>query len=144
MGHTVKAGGVNEARGVRNTGMLFDLDGTLIDSVYQHVLAWREALEAEGIDIPVWKIHRKIGMSGGLFARALLREVGAPIGPDVAERLQARHHDAFERVGRVRHRRARSCRRLPGVRGPGRPPAPPRRGRDPRARVTRRSEPATA
>jgi HAD superfamily hydrolase (TIGR01509 family) len=97
MGHTVKAGGVNEARGVRKTGMLFDLDGTLIDSVYQHVLAWREALEAEGIDIPVWKIHRKIGMSGGLFARALLREVGAPIGPDVAERLQARHHDAFER-----------------------------------------------
>ncbi len=77
--------------------MLFDLDGTLVDSVYQHVLAWREALEAEGIDIPVWTIHRRIGMSGGLFARALLREVGAPITPEVAERLQARHHDAFER-----------------------------------------------
>ena len=58
MGHTVKAGGVYEARGVRKTGMLFDLDGTLIDSVYQHVLAWREALEAEGIDIPVWLRHR--------------------------------------------------------------------------------------
>ena len=77
--------------------MLFDLDGTLVDSVYQHVLAWREALEAEGIDIAVWTIHRRIGMSGGLFARALLREVGAPITPEVAERLQARHHDAFER-----------------------------------------------
>jgi HAD superfamily hydrolase (TIGR01509 family) len=82
---------------VRRNGMLFDLDGTLIDSVYQHVLAWREALEAEGIDIPVWTIHRRVGMSGGLFARALLREVGAPISPQVAERLQVRHHDAFER-----------------------------------------------
>ena len=44
----------------------------------------------------MWTIHRKIGMSGGLFARALLREVGAPISP-LAERLHARHHDAFER-----------------------------------------------
>jgi HAD superfamily hydrolase (TIGR01509 family) len=91
------AGGMSDGGAVRRTGMLFDLDGTLIDSVYQHVLAWREALEAEGIDIPVWTIHRKIGMSGGLFARALLREVGAPISPEVAERLQARHHDAFDR-----------------------------------------------
>jgi HAD superfamily hydrolase (TIGR01509 family) len=88
---------MSDGGAVRRTGMLFDLDGTLIDSVYQHVLAWREALEAEGIDIPVWTIHRKIGMSGGLFARALLREVGAPISPEVAERLQARHHDAFDR-----------------------------------------------
>src|SRR3989440_13038994 len=46
------------------TAVVFDLDGTLIDSVYQHVLAWREALEAEGIDLPVWSIHRKVGMSG--------------------------------------------------------------------------------
>ena len=82
---------------MQRTVFVFDLDGTLVDSVYQHVLAWQEALEVGGIDIPVWKIHRKIGMSGGLFARALLREVGAPIGPDVAERLQTRHHDAFER-----------------------------------------------
>jgi HAD superfamily hydrolase (TIGR01509 family) len=81
----------------RRTGMLFDLDGTLVDSVYQHVLAWREALEAEGIDIPVWTIHRRIGMSGGLFARALLREVGAPITPEMATRLQDRHHEAFLR-----------------------------------------------
>ncbi|HET6949925.1 MAG TPA: HAD family hydrolase [Acidimicrobiales bacterium] len=80
---------------VGRTGMLFDLDGTLVDSVYQHVLAWREALAGEGIDIPVWSIHRKIGMSGGLFARALLRETGAPISDAAAERLLARHRDAF-------------------------------------------------
>ena len=61
--------------------MLFDLDGTLIDSVYQHVLAWREALEDEGIDIPVWKIHRKIGMSGGLFARRCCARSAHPSAP---------------------------------------------------------------
>jgi HAD superfamily hydrolase (TIGR01509 family) len=87
--------------------MLFDLDGTLIDSVYQHVLAWREALEAEGIDIPVWSIHRKIGMSGGLFVRALLRETGATLGQDAVERLQSAHTVAF-------HRYAAAVRPLPG------------------------------
>ncbi len=55
---------------------LFDLDGTLVDSVYQHVLAWKEALDAEGIALSVWRIHRKVGMSGGLFTNQLLRETG--------------------------------------------------------------------
>src|SRR5438874_586279 len=55
---------------------LFDLDGTLIDSVYQHVLAWREALEAEDIHLPNWYIHRRIGMSGGLIVHAFFREAG--------------------------------------------------------------------
>jgi HAD superfamily hydrolase (TIGR01549 family) len=88
--------------------MLFDLDGTLIDSVYQHVLAWRDALEAEGIDLPVWGIHRKVGMSGGLFARALLRETGAAIDAERAERLQQRHEEAFARY-------APGVRPLPGA-----------------------------
>ena len=61
---------------------LFDLDGTLVDSVYQHVLAWMEALDGEGIELSVWRIHRKIGMSGGLFADQLLRETtGLAITP---------------------------------------------------------------
>jgi beta-phosphoglucomutase-like phosphatase (HAD superfamily) len=54
---------------------LFDLDGTLVDSVYQHALAWREALEKVGIELAVWRIHRRIGMSGGLLVNALLREI---------------------------------------------------------------------
>ena len=58
------------------TAFLFDLDGTLVDSVYQHVLAWREALETAGIELSVWRIHRRIGMSGGLLVNALLRETG--------------------------------------------------------------------
>jgi beta-phosphoglucomutase-like phosphatase (HAD superfamily) len=51
-------------------GMLFDLDGTLIDSVYQHVLAWHKALEELGLVVGVWRIHRPIGMSGGLLVQA--------------------------------------------------------------------------
>ena len=76
---------------------LFDMDGTLVDSVYQHVLAWREALDEEGIDLSVWRIHRKIGMSGGLFANALLRATGMEMQPELLERLRRRHAEAFRR-----------------------------------------------
>lgn len=74
---------------------LFDLDGTLVDSVYQHVLAWREALEAGGIKLAVWRIHRQIGMSGGLFVNALLRETGHRVTAAEAERLQQIHAEAY-------------------------------------------------
>jgi HAD superfamily hydrolase (TIGR01509 family) len=70
---------------------LFDLDGTLIDSVYQHVVAWRAALSAIGIDLSVWRIHRRIGMSGGLFVQALLRETGRALSDAEIARLQEAH-----------------------------------------------------
>ena len=76
---------------------LFDLDGTLVDSVYQHVLAWKEALDAEGIELSVWRIHRKIGMSGGLFTNQLLRETGLDISPERVERLRRAHAEAYKR-----------------------------------------------
>ena len=86
-----------------STAFLFDLDGTLVDSVYQHVLAWREALDAEGIELSVWRIHRKIGMSGGLFANMLLRETGVTLDPERIERLQQAAREAFQRrIGEVR------------------------------------------
>ncbi len=75
--------------------MLFDLDGTLVDSVYQHVAAWHDALHGAGLDLSVWKIHRKIGMSGGLFVRGLMRELGRPLDPDVILALQRRHATAY-------------------------------------------------
>src|SRR6202008_706309 len=76
---------------------LFDLDGTLVDSVYQHVLAWKEALDAEGVELSVWRIHRKIGMSGGLFTNILLRETGLEITEERLARLHQRHVEAFNR-----------------------------------------------
>src|SRR5688500_2728681 len=87
----------------QQTAFLFDLDGTLVDSVYQHVLAWQEALEAEGIELSVWRIHRKIGMSGGLFTNMLLREIGQPVDPVLAERLRVAHAAAYRRrLGEIR------------------------------------------
>jgi len=79
----------------RSPAFLFDLDGTLIDSVYQHVLAWREALERGGRKLAVWQIHRCIGMSGGLLVNAVARETGVPVEPGEAEQLQTFHLEAF-------------------------------------------------
>jgi HAD superfamily hydrolase (TIGR01549 family) len=93
------------------TAFLFDLDGTLVDSVYQHVLAWKEALDKEGVELAVWRIHRKIGMSGGLFANILLRETGLEITPERLERLRDWHAEAFNRL----HTQG-SVRPLPGAR----------------------------
>jgi HAD superfamily hydrolase (TIGR01509 family) len=75
--------------------ILFDLDGTLIDSVYQHVLAWRDALESSGMPLAVWRIHRRIGMSGGLFVSALARETGRILLPDEVARMQHAHAQAY-------------------------------------------------
>lgn len=88
---------------------LFDLDGTLVDSVYQHVLAWQEALAAAGITLSVWRIHRRIGMSGGLLLNALLRETGTPVTPDMIARVQQVHQEAYAR-------QAAQVRPLPGAR----------------------------
>jgi HAD superfamily hydrolase (TIGR01549 family) len=90
------------------TSFLFDLDGTLVDSVYQHVLAWREALEAEGIALSVWRIHRKIGMSGGLLTHMLLRETGLALDAARTKRLAEVHADAL-------NRRQHEIRPLPGA-----------------------------
>ena len=93
----------------RTQAFLFDLDGTLIDSVYQHVLAWQDALDQLGIELAVWRIHRKIGMSGGLFANALQRETGQLLTPDETARLRKLHAESFRE-------RAEQLRPLPGAR----------------------------
>ena len=91
------------------TAFLFDLDGTLLDSVYQHVLAWREALDQEGIPLSIWRIHRRIGMSGGLFTNMLLRETGLTLDAERIDRLRRLHAAAY-----LRH--AHEVRPLPGAR----------------------------
>jgi HAD superfamily hydrolase (TIGR01509 family) len=87
---------------------LFDLDGTLIDSVYQHVLAWREALEEAGMALSAWRIHRRVGMSGGLIATALQRETGRRVSVELGKRLQKLHSRAY-----LKH--IREIRPLPGA-----------------------------
>ncbi|MGA2873759.1 MAG: HAD family hydrolase [Candidatus Dormibacteria bacterium] len=78
--------------------LLFDLDGTLVDSVYQHVIAWRAALEAEGLDLSTWRIHRRVGMSGGLLVNALGREMGRAFSPEQVAAMQAGHARSFREL----------------------------------------------
>jgi HAD superfamily hydrolase (TIGR01549 family) len=91
------------------TAFLFDLDGTLVDSVYQHVLAWHDALTQEGIPISIWRIHRKIGMSGGLFTNILLRETGLDISQERLDRLRKYHAESYSA-------RSKAIPPLPGAR----------------------------
>src|SRR5438045_801110 len=99
----------NQGALTRRPAFLFDLDGTLVDSVYQHVLAWREAMGAVGIELAVWRIHRRIGMSGGLMANAILRETGHAVTAEEAGRLLRLHAEAYARL-------ANQVRPLPGAR----------------------------
>jgi len=75
--------------------LIFDLDGTLVDTVYAHVFAWQLALAEAGMPIDGWRIHRRIGMSGGLFTRAVARELGHPLLPEQTRFLQDRHGELF-------------------------------------------------
>jgi HAD superfamily hydrolase (TIGR01549 family) len=79
----------------RGPALIFDLDGTLVDTVYAHVFAWQLALEEAGMPIDGWRIHRRIGMSGGLFTRAVAREVGRPLTAEEVESIQRRHGEHF-------------------------------------------------
>ena len=82
--------------------LIFDLDGTLVDTVYEHVVAWQQALAEADMPIDGWKIHRRIGMSGGLFTRAVSRELGRDLSAEEAERLQRRHGEIFRALAKGR------------------------------------------
>lgn len=83
--------------------LIFDLDGTLVDTVYAHIFAWQRALSEAGMAIEGWRIHRKIGMSGGLFTRAVARELGRELSPSEAKTLQQRHGELFTQLLPERH-----------------------------------------
>jgi HAD superfamily hydrolase (TIGR01509 family) len=82
--------------------LIFDLDGTLVDTVYAHVFAWQQALAEAGMNIPGWLIHRRIGMSGGLFTRAVARELGRDLRAEEVQALQRRHGELFVQLLPVR------------------------------------------
>jgi HAD superfamily hydrolase (TIGR01549 family) len=78
--------------------LIFDLDGTLVDTVYAHVFAWQRALAEAEMPIEAWKIHRRMGMSGGLFTRAVAREVGRPLTSEETETIQRQHGEVFREL----------------------------------------------
>jgi HAD superfamily hydrolase (TIGR01509 family) len=89
--------------------LIFDLDGTLVDSVYTHTLAWQRILHQFGLECPAWAIHRRIGMSGKLLVKAIAREHGRTLSDAVIGKLEAQHSDLF-------HDFAPSSPPLPGAR----------------------------
>ena len=90
-----------------NPAILFDLDGTLVDSVYQHVHAWSMSLQTAGIIVPQWKIHRRIGMSGASLVQQLCRETG--------QRSSRKGIQALERSTTEFNRLTRRLSLLPGA-----------------------------
>jgi HAD superfamily hydrolase (TIGR01509 family) len=78
--------------------LIFDLDGTLVDTVYAHVFSWQKAFIEGGMAIDGWRIHRRIGMSGGLFTRAVGREIGHELSDDEAAHLQDVHDRLFREM----------------------------------------------
>ena len=84
-------------------GLIFDLDGTLVDTVYAHVFAWQKAFDEAGLTLDGWRIHRRIGMSGGLFTRAAGRELGRELTPDEIRHIQSRHGQIYREI--LPHRR---------------------------------------
>ncbi|MGA9393180.1 MAG: HAD hydrolase-like protein [Candidatus Sulfotelmatobacter sp.] len=77
---------------------LFDLDGTLLDTVYVHVAAWSAALKNDSILVPDWKIHRRIGMSGKSLVRQLLREHPKTSKSVDIDRLEKKHDRQFQKL----------------------------------------------
>lgn len=63
---------------------IFDVDGTLVDTNYQHALAWFRALRRFDVTLPVWRLHRGIGMGGDQFVAAVAgRDVEEAHGDDL-------------------------------------------------------------
>ena len=87
---------------------ILDIDGTLVDTNYQHALAWYRAFRQNGVVLPVWRIHRHIGMGGDQLVAALAGdEVEEEQGDDIRAAEKAALPGA-DRGGRAARRRARS------------------------------------
>src|SRR5512144_1358181 len=101
--------------------LIFDLDGTLVDTVYAHVFAWQRALAERGLPIDGWRVHRRIGMSAGLFTRAVAREIGRDLTDIEAAALQRRHGEIFRELLPARRALPGAVAMLRGLREAGIP-----------------------
>ena len=76
--------------------IIFDLDGTLVDTVYNHTIAWKMAFNEYGWNVDTWKIHRKIGMASKLFVEMLAEDIGLKASEKEISHLKQRHTELFE------------------------------------------------
>jgi HAD superfamily hydrolase (TIGR01509 family) len=78
--------------------LIFDLDGTLVDSVYAHVLAWQWALGEVGVIVDGYRLHRHVGSSGNLIVRFAQRETGHDLSDEQSKTVHQRHEEIFRQL----------------------------------------------
>jgi HAD superfamily hydrolase (TIGR01509 family) len=78
--------------------LVFDLDGTLVDTVYAHVLAWQGALDEAGLVVDGYRLHRHVGSSGDLIVRFAQRETGHELSAEQTATVHRRHGELFRRM----------------------------------------------
>jgi phosphoglycolate phosphatase-like HAD superfamily hydrolase len=84
---------------VTKPAAILDIDGTLVDSNYFHAVAWYRAMRAHGHTLPMWRIHRAIGMGGDQMIAALLGdEVEEREGDDIRDVEKERYFELIEEV----------------------------------------------
>jgi beta-phosphoglucomutase-like phosphatase (HAD superfamily) len=78
--------------------LIFDLDGTLVDTVYGHVLAWQRALSEVAIHVDGHRLHRHVGSSGKLIVRFAQRDFGSRLSAEQTETVHRRHSELFRQI----------------------------------------------
>src|SRR5262245_28477737 len=78
--------------------LLFDLDGTLVDTVYAHVIGWQQALAEVGVSVDAFRIHRHVGSSGELIVRHAQRDAGRTLSTQEAQTVHRRHAEIFRQL----------------------------------------------
>ena len=80
--------------------VLFDVDGTLVDSNYLHVYAWQRAFHESGVPMETWRVHRSIGMDGTTLVKTLLEQFGRdPDDEELTSQLKDAHSEYYQRNG---------------------------------------------
>lgn len=74
---------------------LFDLDGTLVDSTYHHAVAWSRAFGRQDITVPVWRLHRAIGMGGDRLVSAVC---GDDVETEQGDDIRAAWREEFDQL----------------------------------------------
>jgi HAD superfamily hydrolase (TIGR01509 family) len=75
--------------------VVLDVDGTLVDTVYQHAVFWAQAFDKVGVDVPTWKLHRAIGMGGD---RLITEVAGEDVEKQHGDEVRAGHDERFGEV----------------------------------------------
>ena len=77
---------------------LLDVDGTLVDTNYHHTIAWYRAFREHGLALPIWRIHRAIGMGGDQLVPALVPRIDSQLHGAVEETRSERYKELLDEV----------------------------------------------